>query len=142
MIIRDGTWEDWPEVLELVHEVHGIFPEPIRSMPLNDAQCQRVYVVNMSNPNGFVKVAEEDGKVTGCMVGLIIENHWGLQTAQDLFVLAHGATRRLLEAFRDWAEEKGADLTLITDLCGRPGYEDLIKSVGFKPTGTVLMRAG
>lgn len=142
MIIRDAKWEDWPTVLELAHEVHRFFPEPINQMPLNDAQIQRVYVVNMQNPNGFVKVAEKDGNVVGCMVGVIVENHWGLNCAQDLFVMSHGGTKRLLEAFREWADDKGADLTLITDLCSQPGYRNIIESVGLKSTGAVYMGAG
>lgn len=138
MIIRDGTFQDFGQVLDLAHEVYGNFPESLRHKPLNEAQIQRIYVLMSHSDNGFVKVVEKDGKVEGCMVGAITENHWGLQAAQDLFVMAHGGTRKLLQEFKAWAESKDADLIHVTDLCGQPGYQQVIESAGFKPLGTVL----
>lgn len=139
--LRDGTFDDFEKLLPLAYEVHSFTPPPVCDLPLNDAQIQRVYVVTLVSEDGFVKIAERDnGEIAGCMVGVIQENQWGLRVAQDLFNLSKGGTRMLLEAFRDWAAEKGADMTHITDLCERPGYGEMIKDVGFKANGKIYTR--
>jgi len=140
--VRDGVFEDFEKVLPLAHEVHRFSPSPFSDYPINDAAIQRTYVVQMFNPQGFVKVAEtDDGEIVGVMVGMVYENQWGLKMAQDLFMMAHGGTRMLLEAFRDWSHERGVAITQITDICNQPGYGEMIKSVGFKSGATTYVRA-
>lgn len=138
VIIRDGTWEDWPQVLPLAYEVHDFFPAHLRDLPLNDAQIQRTYVVSMAAPVGFVKVAEDEGKIVGCLVAAISENGWGLKVASDIFMFSKGGSKKLLVAYREWAKEQGADLIQITDLCGRSGYHEVIEAAGFKQAGTLF----
>ena len=138
MEIRDARFEDLESLLELAHLVHRFLPEPLRSKPMDDVQMQRILVVTLYSDNGFAKVVEKDGKVIGCLIGVISVNQWGLKVAQDVFTLSRAKTRDLLEAFKAWAHEKDADVTHVTDLCGKPAYRKMIESVGFKNTGTVL----
>lgn len=139
MIIRDATFDDWPQVLPLAYKVHdNIFPSHLRDLPLNDAQIQRTYVTTIYAPNGFVKVAENEGKIVGCLVAGIALNGWGLQVASDIFMFSEGGTKKLLIAYREWAKEKGADIVHITDLCGIPEYHKVIESAGFKLAGTLF----
>lgn len=141
MIIRDATWEDWPQVLPLAYKVHEFFPAHLRDHPLNDAQIQRTYVVSMGAPNGFVSVAEDDGNIVGCLVAGISENGWGLQVASDIFMFSQGGTKKLLQAYKAWAQEKGADVINVTDLCDQPGYHEVIEAAGFKRAGTLFFGA-
>jgi len=138
MIIRDATWDDWPQVLPLAYEVHDFFPSHLRDHPLNDAQIQRTYVVSLNNPISFARVAEDDGKIVGCLVAGIALNGWGLQVASDIFMFSKGGTKKLLVAYREWAKEKGADIVHVTDLCDRPGYHEVIEAAGFKRAGTLF----
>lgn len=138
LIIRNATFEDFPQVLELAYKVHDFFPPHLRDHPLNDAQIQRTYVVSMFAPNGFVMVAEDDGNIVGCMVAGITENGWGLQVASDIFMFSQGGTKKLLVAYKAWAKDQGAHVINITDLCDQPGYQQVIESAGFKRAGTLF----
>lgn len=138
MIIRDATLDDFPRCLALAYQVHDFFPAHLRDLPLNDAQIKRTFVVSMHNPIGFVKVAEKDGEVVGCMVAGISVNGWGLRVASDIFMFAQGGTKKLLEAYKEWAIDHAADEVTITDLCGRPGYHEVIEAAGFRRSGTLF----
>lgn len=139
MIIRDGQYEDLDHVVRLAHEVHDFFPPHLRDLPLNEAQIQRVYVTTMFSEDGFVKLVEEDdGSISGGMVAGISLNGWGLRVASDIFMLAHGGTKKLLTEYKAWAKERGADVIYVTDLCDRPGYREVIKAAGFRSAGELF----
>ena len=137
IIIRDGKFEDFEILLPLAHEVHRF--SPFADLPINEAQIQRVYVMSLFSDDGFVKVAEDDGKIVGCMVGAVAVNQWGLRVAQDMFMMSRGGTGALIKIFKKWAKERDADMTLITDLCSSKGYREIIESQGFTATGTILV---
>lgn len=127
-------------MLPLAREVHAFSPKPFCDMPVNEAEVQRSFVVSMYSPDGFVKVVEKDGEVVGCMVAMAFTNHWGIKVAQDLFLMSHGGSRMLIQSYKQWAREKEA-VPMITDLCEKTGYRDLIKTCGFEAVGTNLIGA-
>lgn len=136
--VRDGTFDDFPAALELAREVYK--HTPFADMPMNESQVQRIWQVMRMIPEGYVRVVEKNGVMTGAMVGRIAENHFGLRCACDHFMFAKGGTRSLLEDFISWADSQNADFVHITDLCGLPGYGEMLQKVGLKPCGTNYMR--
>jgi len=139
VILRNATWDDWPQILPLAYEVHDFFPPHLRDLPLNDAQIQRTYAVSIMAPVAFAQVAEDENKIVGCLIAGISLNGWGLQVASDIFMFSKGGTKKLLQAYKAWAKENGADVITITDLCGRPGYHKVIEAAGFRHGGTLFV---
>lgn len=133
MIIRDAVFEDLEQLMPIAHEVHkaSIFA----AFPMNEANIQRTFVVTIEFDKGFVKVIEHKGKIVGCMAAAITENHFGIRVAKDLFTYSAGGTDILLKEFKAWAKENDAQLTQISDFCGRERYHDLITEMGFMPVG-------
>ena len=133
MEIRDAVFEDLEQLMPIAHEVHqsSIFA----AFPMNEAYIQRTYVVMMKFDKGFVKVAEDKGKIVGFMAARITENYFGIRVAKDIFTFSVGGTDKLLREFKTWAKENDAQVTQISDFCGRKRYHDLIVDLGFMPTG-------
>ncbi len=133
MIVRDAIFEDLEQLMPIAHEVHkqSIFADT----PMNEAQIQRVFVLSMNFHDGFAKVVEHKGKVVGCMFGVVVDNHFGIRCAQDLFTYSRGGTNTLIKEFKAWAKERGAQFVQISDLSGRDRYHRLIKEMGFMPQG-------
>ncbi len=133
MIIRDAVFEDLEQVMPILHDIHkaSIFA----AFPMNEAYIQRTFVVTMQFGKGFVKVVEDKGKIIGCMAAVITENHFGIRVAKDLFTYSEGGTGKLLKEFKAWAKENDAQITQISDFCGRERYHKLITDMGFMPVG-------
>ena len=133
MIIRDAKFEDLEGLMEIAHKVHqsSIFA----AFPMNEAAIQRTFAVAMQFDRGFVWVVEHKGKIVGCMAGTITENHFGIRVAKDLFTYSAGGTDKLLKAFKAWAKENDAQITQLSDFCGRKRYQKLIEDLGFMPVG-------
>ena len=133
MEIRDAIFNDLESLLPLAHEAHqnSIFA----GMEMNDAILQRNFVTAIQFDDGFAKVIVKDNKVIGGMVGMIIENHFGIRCAVDLFTYAHVGTDRLIRAFKRWAMVRAAMFVQITDLSGNPKYHKLIAGLGFEQGG-------
>ena len=138
MNIRDATFEDFPEVLAIMHHV---FDQSIfAGMQMNDAMIQRNFVVAMYFDQGFAKVTVHKGKVVGCLSGFISENQWGIRCAQDSFNYSVGGSDRLVRAFKEWADSNGALFTQLTDFSGSSRFHTLIEKSGFEKAGTDFIR--
>lgn len=133
MIIRDAVFEDLEHLMPIAHDVHkaSIFA----AFPMNEAYIQRTFVVTMKFDMGFVKVVEHNSKIIGFMAAIITENHFGVRIAKDIFTYSEGGTDKLLKEFKAWARENDAQITQISDFCGRERYHNLITDMGFMPVG-------
>ena len=82
MIIRNAKFDDLELLLPLMREAHenSIFSD----LEMNEATVQRNFVTAIQFGQ-FAKVSVLNGRVTGGMVGMIGENHYGIMCAQDLF---------------------------------------------------------
>lgn len=140
MIIRDATFEDLEQLMPIAHDIHkgSIFA----AFPMNEAQIQRVFVTTMAFDDGFMKVVERNDKIVGCMAALVIENHFGIRCAQDLFTYSVGGTEKLIKEFKVWAQDRGAQFIQISDFCGKERYHKLITEMGFMPTGMNFIQTG
>ena len=138
MNVRDATFDDFPEILAIMHRV---FDQSIfAGMTMNDAIIQRNFVVAMQFDEGFARVVVHKGKVVGCLAGLIGENHFGIRCAHDFFNYSVGGTDRLIKEFKEWAESNGAQFTQLTDLSGSSRFHTLIEKSGFEKVGTDFIR--
>ena len=131
--IRDATFNDLEAILPIMHAEHErtIF----RDMPMNDAIIQRNFVTAMAMDNGFAKVIEHKGKVVGCLVGIIAENHFGLRCAQDLFNGSSRGTDMLVRSFLLWSNARSVQFVQLTEYTGKERYRDLLTGLGLQPCG-------
>jgi hypothetical protein len=138
MELRDATFNDFPELLEIMRQVHE--DSVFKGMAMNDATIQRNFVVAMSFDDGYAKVAERNGEIVGGLVGMIADNQFGIRCAQDLFNHSLVGTDRLIKDFLHWASVRDTRFVLITDLTGNPRYVKLCQALGFEAIGTNLMK--
>ena len=90
-------------------------------------------------PNFFVEVVEEDGKIVGCLAGMIAETVWGTKIATDLFVSSSKDTHKLIKRFIKWAKERKADGVTLNNISGNPRFDRLIERLGLSPVGTKFL---
>jgi len=97
----------------------------------------------------FMRILEKDGQLIGFFLGHVSEYFFSnKKIAQEMAVVVHPGFRaeiykpmlRLLKDFVDWAGAKGAHEVCIgiTSGIAGPGYEKLLKRVGFNEVGTIL----
>ena len=134
MEIRDATFQDLEAVLPIMHKAHE--QSVFKDLDMSEVAVQRNYVTAICFDDGFAKVVEHKGKVTGCMVGLMAESHFGQRYAQDLFLYSVGGTDKLVKAFCLWARDRGARFVQITDMSESQRYQNLLTTLGLKPCGT------
>lgn len=137
MIMRDATFKDLEPLLPLAREAHlqSIFA----GVGMNEAMVQRNLVTAISFDGGFAKVIEKEGEVLGGMVGIMVENHFGIRCAVDLFAYSRGGTDLLVKSFMKWAQAQGAKFVQITDLSGNTRYHNLLTGVGLHAGGTTFI---
>lgn len=132
-MIRDATFEDFDELLELFRKAHGesIFAD----LPFNEAKVQRTFVTTLAFDRGYARVIERSNKILGCLAGTVVENQFGVVCAQDLLNYSHAGTDKLVKDFMGWAQKHGAIFVQITDFSEGDRYGKLLSSIGLKPAG-------
>lgn len=143
MSIRAATIEDVPRLVELGQAMHS--ESPRFSRLTFDADKLAAFLGSAVNaPHVLVLVAERDGQIVGGFVGLAME-HWASRdlVATDLALFIDPGKRgglmasRLLRAYLDWAELRGAKLIQ----CGiTTGVEELATGRLYEALG--LSRCG
>lgn len=111
------------------------------------------WVVEGSYPesNTFMRVVENDEMIVGFFLGYITEYFFSSkQIAQDLVMVFLPQQRsgiakpvfKILKEFEAWATEKGAHEVCIgiTSGIAGPGYEKLIKRMGFREVGSAMKK--
>ncbi|HYJ69865.1 MAG TPA: GNAT family N-acetyltransferase [Nocardioidaceae bacterium] len=97
-------------------------------------------------PDKLVLVAEADGQVIGHLTGRVDEPSpirlVAVATLASMYVRpAHrgeGVGARLVEMFRGWAREQGADRLAVTAYASNDGAVRFYRRQGFEPMSTVL----
>ncbi|MDH3638902.1 MAG: hypothetical protein OES09_10645 [Gammaproteobacteria bacterium] len=133
MKIRDATFNDFEQILPIMHTVHA--NSVFKDIEMNDAIIQRNFVVAMSFDDGYAKVADHHGKIIGALVGIISDNHFGIRCAQDLFSYSSAGTHQLIKDFMLWAQVRGVRFIQVTDLAECLRYQKLCRLVGLEPIG-------
>ncbi|MCP4471571.1 MAG: hypothetical protein GY815_12970 [Gammaproteobacteria bacterium] len=138
MEIRDATFNDLEFILPIMHQVHA--ESIFKGIEVNEATIQRNFVVAMSFDDGYAKVVEHKGKIVGALVGIIMDNHFGIRCAQDLFSYAGAGTDRLLKDFLLWAEVRGVRFVQITDLSDSSRFQKLCQLIGLESIGVNFVK--
>lgn len=133
MIIRYAYFADLQYLMPLAHEAHG--KSVYADIEMNEAIVQRNFVTAMEFDDGYAKVVVKDGDVVGGLVGLVIENHFGIRCSTDLFCYSRAGTGKLIDDFAQWSFVRGARFVQVTDLTGNKRYQNVIRDVGFSPSG-------
>lgn len=133
MQIRDATFDDFEQLLAIMHRVHS--KSVLRGIEMNDALIQRNFVVAMHFDDGYARVIERGGKIVGGLIGIISDNHFGIRCAQDLFTYSRHGSDLLLRNFLKWADFRGARFVQITDLTNSERYHQLCCQLGLKLVG-------
>jgi GNAT superfamily N-acetyltransferase len=145
-MIRAATVADVPILVELGAQMHGESPRFSRLR--YDAEKVRALLSSAVNaPHMLVVVAERDGAIVGGFVGMVAE-HWCSRDliATDLALFIDPRRRggifasRLLRAYLDWAEIKGAKLTQagITTGVHQLATERLYEALGLSRCGSIF----
>ncbi len=103
-MIRDAKVEDWTQLVALGETL--LAKTPYSGIELDRQQTLRVYGQCLSSALGFAKVAEQNGEITGLMLGLVDRLWWSkARFASDLiFYCTDGRSGvPLLRAFVSWA---------------------------------------
>lgn len=101
--------------------------------------------------NTFMRVVESEGQIVGFFLGHITEYFFSTkQIAQDLVMVFLPQKRagiikptiKMLKEFEAWAVNKGAHEICIgiTSGIAGPGYEQLIKRIGYREVGSVMKK--
>ena len=96
----------------------------------------------ISSPQGFAAVAEHEGRITGCLLG-IATHYWfsAERFASDLgfYSQRRGDGLAMLEMFKSWADSKHATLQMGQSTTKRAaGIKRLYGKIGCVPAGTLF----
>tara|TARA_R110000822_G_C14947139_1_gene454458 strand:+ start:129 stop:551 length:423 start_codon:yes stop_codon:yes gene_type:complete len=138
MELRDATFSDLEALLPIAR--HAILNSTLGGLEFNEAIIQRNFVVAMQFNDGFAKVVVHKEKVVGGLVGLVMENHFGIRCAVDLFTYSSNNTDKLINSFTQWSKSKGAQFVQVTDFSKKSRYQKLITLLGFEPGGTNFIK--
>ena len=110
MNVREATPEDFPAILEMGRRFHEF--SPWRDRPFSDdATLEMLHRITDSDE----AVLFTNG--TGILGGVVAPIYFGGGVvAQELFWFADKGGRELLDAFEQWAEDKGASGALMISL--------------------------
>lgn len=144
-MIRPATHADIGALLVLAEQMHG--ESKVSAFPFAVDRVGRLLAGLVDLPTGCLLVAEREGEIIGGFAGWC-DLHWAcdMKQASDfaLFV-APGkrgglAAARLIQAFKAWAHEQGADQTQIGISTGVRVNEttELFKRMGFETIGPIM----
>lgn len=133
MIVRDAELRDFDELLPLFDVVHkeSIF----KDKKIDYTKARQVFAGVVTFDQGFAKIVERDGKVIGCMFGIVAQNHFGIKCTQDIFTFSYQGTDKLIRLFIDWSKNVGAEFVQVSNLTDNARFDKLIQLSGLKPAG-------
>ncbi len=148
-VIRSATTADIPS---LVASSAALFAEdagtrdPTMNIDWPKQHGAQQFTENVDDPDRLVLVAEADGSVVGYLTGLLGEpttkRPVRVATLGSLYV--HPSQRgsqigtRLVERFRSWARDKGADRLAVTAYASNESAIRFYQRQGFTPHTQVL----
>ncbi|WOS40680.1 GNAT family N-acetyltransferase [Xanthomonas rydalmerensis] len=117
-MIRFALHSDIPAMLVLGEAMHE--ESRFRSRPWNTEKVRKLLAWLIDDPDGIALVAEDDGRIIGGFMGMV-QDHWCTDSREScdlaLYVTPEhrgGLTAaRLLNKYRNWAHERGADSVLL-----------------------------
>jgi hypothetical protein len=149
-VIRPPLMEDY----EQLNELGRWFQEnsAYAKCGWSEKKFKSIYTSSLKEDSPyFVRVAEEDGDISGVFFGLITEYFFSNEKiAMDQVVCFHPEKRknvgksliRMFKEFESWAKERGAHeccIGVTSEIAG-DGYEKLIERVGYRNVGSVYKR--
>lgn len=139
MEIRDAKFDDLEAVVRLFRVAHE--KSPFADRPLDLLGVRRHFAVACATPGYFCRVGVHQGRIVGCLGGIIQANVVGVRIAYDVINIAERGTDRLIRAFFEWAQVNGADYVQIVDLTSNQRYSKLIDRLGMTDSGVVYLKA-
>lgn len=138
-MIRDATTEDLDAMLELSRQAHRA--SPYRDVPSDQDYVRRMALVAITMPNFCAFVSDEDGEITGLMVGCVKPNAFGMLTASDVIVYASkpGSGVKLFSRFIRWAKTMPANLITVTSSFGNEKFDHYLDNIGMKRIGGLFI---
>jgi GNAT superfamily N-acetyltransferase len=144
MIIRDATLDDVETMVDL-GDVMAAEAPTYRRYGYDRAKVAALLSYCVTHPTGIAIVADQDGEVVGGMVGQVTDIYFSstAKMAGDHAFFVHPSKRgafagiRLLEAFKERARQKGANMIHIGNTTGYQPEQvaRLIEHAGFKKVG-------
>lgn len=113
-MIRDLTYDDLPQLLELAREMHrtGVYA----AYPMDEARVAYVLTRLIEVPEALSIGYESKGELVGAFVGEVVQDLWvdvRVGVNQLLYVQqsrrSSGAGVKLIRHFENWAQNAGAD---------------------------------
>ena len=145
-MIRPATLDDIPALRELLLFAWG---DQAKALPgFNEDWTRNMVKELIKSEEGFARVAEQDGKLIGVILGGLAMTWWSPKAqAQTVLVYVLPTHRgrlglQLIKAFTDWAEAQGA-LRVVLNVSAGSSTErsaKLFERLGFTPEGAVFVR--
>jgi len=134
LLIRELRESDLDEVARMARDFHAFAECDRHGLGFDLGDLWETLAELLEYESGFVAVADLDGRVCGCVAGLLFP--WYLRRADviaqelwfwsDPWARSYGVGRRLLEAFEAWARATGATVVQVAT----PGPERLERPMG------------
>lgn len=126
-MIREATRADVPKILEWGKAFHDAAQHPFG----HDEEATRAFVDGlMESPLGVI-LTSETGMIGGVLAPAYSAPSWTM--AVELFWWAEKGGVKLLKAFEEWAENKGAQEVRMTSLTNLTRADELLKRLDYAP---------
>ena len=136
VIVRDAKFDDFDELIPMFRSLFSR-SDFSKSGQFDLTHARRMFTVATATPNFFCQVVERNGRIVGCMGGVITDTFWGDSIATDVLMLSEVASDRLIRNFKAWAKRRGAVAVQITNLYGSDRYDKLLNRLGVPSSGQV-----
>jgi len=145
-MIREAVLDDLPALLALGEMMHTESPR-FRRLRFSRERLAATLTNVIGQPHGFAMVMDKGGAVVGGMICIVMQ-HWCSEDliATDLATFVHPdhrgslAPMRMVKAYREWADARGAVFTQIGVSTGInvKATTRLFQACGFMPVGTIM----
>ena len=138
-MIREATFKDIDAMMDLSRQAHQA--SPYKDVPSDQDYVRRMAMIAIQMPNFCAFVSDEEGEITGLMVGCVKPNAFGMLTASDVIVYAAkpGSGVRLFSRFLRWAKTMPAQLITVTSSFGNEKFDRYLDNIGMHRIGGLFI---
>jgi RimJ/RimL family protein N-acetyltransferase len=122
-MIREATVQDLPHLVCMGEEFYR-YHDISKYIPFDPESLEKMISICLENPDAALFVCEEEGKIAGCIWGIVFPSHLNCnyKIATELTWYVHKEYRGknyaldLVDTFENWAQEKGATVVILISL--------------------------
>lgn len=111
-MVRNATAEDLTRLVQLARRLHS--QSDWAWVPFSPSALRKSLSQMIRSPEFCILVAEKDGEMTGLLFGMVDQVLYGNTLyATDIEFAAESGGDELLDAFRQWAKQRGAKVVVM-----------------------------